>query len=367
MLRRSFVVVIAAVVAITLSAGPAAAVPLPFDPPQTVVGGCESYYADARMTGNGDLFGFATCRTGTGNHIRFLSRNPDRSVNPSEATGFVGRVMAVANDSTGTYVLYSNDTQIRIGKRTNAGAYSSRAVDTFGGGGSLPSGDVIAKGGQWFGVWSEQVGPGGEFAETDLFFAGSNLPPAPVPPASSSLDDLQPTLAYSLSTPVLVWARWDSPAVPGPSDLLVSKYISGSWQSTRTFASAGTWNLSPDIFIGGGRTFVAWERDGYVWVASNATGSFVSHRFNTGGSFPKVAASITINRPDHVFVTWTAFGNTGSRAFFAQTNSTGSVTGTWLGDYVAGSPSFVVGAGGFATKGTSVYTTATAVVARSQS
>ncbi len=363
MLRRSIVVVLAAVTALALSAGPVAAVPLPFDPPQTVIGGCESYSADAVMR-NGVLTGFATCG---GGNIRFLSRNANRSVNPSEATGFVGTVMGVASDSTASYVLYFNGSQILIGKRTNAGAYSTRVVDTFGGGGLLPTGDVIAQNGQWFGVWSEQVGPGGEFAQTDLFFASSSLSPAPVPPGTSALDDLQPTLAYSDTTPVLIWTQWDSPAIPGPSDLMVSKYISGSWQATRVFASAGTFNMAPDIHIAGGRTFVAWERDGFVWVASNATGSFVSHMFNVGGNFPKVAASTTSGFVDHVFVTWTAFDGFNTRAFFAQTNSTGSVTGNWSGDYIAGSPTFVVGAGGYATKGTSVFTTPSEVVARSQS
>ena len=145
MLRRSIVVVLAAVTALALSAGPVAAVPLPFDPPQTVIGGCTSYWADAGMR-NGVLTGYASC--GEGENIRFLSRNADRSVNPSEATGFVGKVMGVTADSTASYVLYFNDTQILIGKRTNAGAYSTRVVDTFGGGALYPTGDVIARDGR---------------------------------------------------------------------------------------------------------------------------------------------------------------------------------------------------------------------------
>jgi hypothetical protein len=348
MLRRSCVGAIAALVAIVLGTTPVSAQVGPFDPPQTVAGGCESFFGDAVVTAGGETQGFATCVTSSGLRIRYFSRAAGGTVNPSVNTGFVGNVLGVAHDSTGTYVLFNNDTQILIGKRTNAGAFNSRVVDTFGGGGLFPTGDVIARDGQWFGVWSKQVGPGGEFAQTELFQGGTVFPVRRLTTTSGNVDDLEPSLAYSGTTPVMVWTRCQSPAVPGPSDIWLAKFTGGTWQS-RVLASAGFLNYLPDLQVSGGVAAVTWNRDDRVVVASNPTGSFTSHTFNTLGIAPKVAASISPTTPDDIFVSWTAFGPVGGddRVFFAETASS-SVTGTWHGTHIApaGTFSFAVGAAG---------------------
>ena len=274
----------------------------------------------------------------------------------------------MAFDNTASYVLFATPVDIRIGKRTNAGAFSSRVVDTGTGGVTVPTGDVIAKDGQWFGVWSKQVGPGGEFAQMELFSAASNLPVRQVTFTAGDVDDFEPTLAYSASTPVLIWTRLEAPAVPGPSDLYKAKFLNGGWEAPQLFASAGTNNFVPDMAIAGGHTFVTWNRDGFVWVASNPGGSFSSRMFNTGGFLPKVAASTTSGFVDHVFVAWTAFGATPGqdRAFFAESATNGSVHMTWDGTNVAPVGTFTLGVGGAATKGTVTYTGANAVTIRSQ-
>ena len=366
MFRRSFFVVAAAVAAMMLASTAVGAAVRPFNAPQTVVGGCTANSGDSVMSSGGSLVGYAECQ---GSLIRFFSRNPNGSVNPSQATGFSGRVLGVAFDSTSSYVLFATSVDIRIGRRTNAGAFSSRVVDTGLGGGTLPTGDVIAKDGQWFGVWSKQVGPGGEFAQTELFSAGSTQPVRQVTFTGPTIDDSEPTLAYSASTPVLIWARIQDPFAPGPSDLYKSKFLSGGWEAPQPFATAGTNNFVPDMTIAGGRTFVTWNRDGYVWVASNPGGSFSSRMFNTGGLLPKVAASTTSGFVDHIFVTWTAFGATPSqnRVFFAESASNGSVQATWDGTYVAPVGTSALGVGGAATKGTVTYSGGNAVAIRSQS
>ena len=344
MLRRSSVVAIAAFVAIVVATTPASAQVGPFDPPQPVVGGCESFFGDAVVTASGETRGFVTCETPTGLRIRFFSRTAAGTVNPSESTGFVGNVLGVAHDSTATYVLFHNDTQILIGKRTNAGGYGFRVVDTFLGGGPFPTGDVIARDGQWFGVWSEQVGPG-EFGQTELFQGGTAFPVRRITTTPENVDDFLPSLTYSGVTPVLAWTRALA-SEPGSSDVWVAKLISGAWQS-RVFASAGFNNFLPDIQWSGGVAVVTWNRDNFVVVASNPTGSFTSHTFNTGGIAPKVAPSISPTAADDIFVTWTAFNPAGDRVFFAETASS-SVNGTWHGATIAPANTFpfAVGAAG---------------------
>lgn len=365
-LRRLVVVVVVALMAVHLSATPAAAAVGPFGPPQTVVGGCSADSADSVTRSTGAVTGFAACRSSAGLLIRFFSLNPDGSVNPSETTGFTGQVLGVTDDATATYILYFTGTQIRIGKRTNAGAFSSRGLYNWSGV-SRPTGDVIAQNGQWFGVWSVQVGPT-EFAPMELFSAGTVVPVQRVTTTGGNVDDHSPTLSYAGTVPVLIWARTTSPAMPGPSDLMVAKHFGGGWQAERVFASLGTDNLSPDMTIRAGRTFVTWTRDGATMVASNPTGSFTSHRFLTAGFGPKVAASTTSGMVDHVFVSWTSTATGTERVFFAESTTTGTVQGTWSGTYITPAGTVTFGVGGFATKATVVYgvTASPSVAARSQ-
>ena len=355
---------LAVVTAMTMTATGASAEVRPFGPQQTVAGGCGPGLGDALVTADGSMRGFVDCLTVSGGQIRFVSRNADGTVNPSEHTGLQGTVLGIAYDSTGTYVLYYRASEIRIGKRTNAGVYSSRAVDSWSGV-VPPTGDVIAAGGQWLGVWSKQVGPGGEFAQVDLFQGGTTTAPRRI--TTDLADDTEPSLAYSGFMPVLVWTRQQAPEVPGPADLRVAKLINGSWES-RLFASAGELNYTPDLRITGGQTFVTWGRDGYIVVASNAGGSFTSHTFAVPGGEPRVAVAKAGEVVTGVFVTWNRPVEGDSRVFFAETVGSGGsvVTTPWSGTYLTDPGYAVVGIGATGDKATVVYRSFTTVYSRSQ-
>ena len=178
MLRRSLFVVVAAVVAVmavTTSTTAVGAAVRPFNAAQTVAGGCTADSGDSVMSSGGSLFGYAECQ---GSLIRFFSRQPQRDGQPQPGHGLLRPGAGRGGRLTASYVLFATPVDIRIGKRTNAGVFSSRVVDTGTGGVTVPTGDVIAKDGQWFGVWAKQVGPGGEFAQMELFSAGSASPSA---------------------------------------------------------------------------------------------------------------------------------------------------------------------------------------------
>jgi hypothetical protein len=294
-----------------------------------------------------------------------VSRNPNGTVNASEDTGFSGTVLGMAYDSTATYVLFYTELAIVIAKRTTAGAYSARAVDSWSGV-VPPTGDVIAAGGQWLGVWSKQVGPGGEFAQTDLVQGGTTTAPHRI--TTDPADDNEPSLAYSGTVPVLVWSRQQAPGLPGPADLRVAKLINGSWQS-RLFASAGERNYTPDIRAAGGQTFVTWGRDGLIVVASNASGSFSSHTFATRGTAPKVAAATASGLVTGVLVTWTPSTDGSAHVFYAETVGSGGsvVSSPWSGIYLTGNGNATVGIGAFGEHATVVYRSFTAVYSRTQS
>jgi hypothetical protein len=218
----------------------------------------------------------------------------------------------------------------------------------------------LAAGG--FGVWSRPLDPSVENSQLELFSGASTLPIRRVRTTGYTVSDALPTLADSASTPVLIWSRVTYRGPGQAADLYLTKFVAGAWQAPRAFATAGEVSWTPDMRIIGGRTFVTWERDGFVWVASNASGSFTSHMFNTGGRHPTVAASTSSGAVDHVFVTWTALGQ--ERVSFPESASSGTVHGQWDGTYVGPWVTEVVAAGGAATKGTSVYHSSSEVVSR---
>jgi hypothetical protein len=371
MLRRSVlgtaVATVAVLVTVLAAITPASAAVRPFAPPQTVAGACNAETADTATAASGAVVGFATCQTPTDQAIRFFSRTAAGTVNPSEPTPFRGRVLGVANDVSATFVMYADATQIRVGKRTSSGQFSSRLIAGWSGGGTLPTGDVIARNGQWFGVWSVPFGPGGEFAQTELFFAASGRAAQRLTTTAGNIDDSEPTLAYAGTIPVLIWTEAIAPAVPGQSNLIVSRFRgNGQWEPRRVFASNGFANGSPDMTIAGPFTYVTWTRDGGTMVASNATGAFTSHRFLTPARAPKVGVATAAGTADHVFVTATASRAGGDEVWFAESATTGNVGGTWSGAFIAPAGTRAFGVGAFATKATVVYGNATSMVARAQ-
>jgi hypothetical protein len=258
----------------------------------------------------------------------------------AQATPYHGFVAAVAWDPTGTYLLYVDAArlELRITKRLTNGTYTggrllSTHVDVDG---SLPQGDVVAAGGQWWAVWREHVAPGGspggEDNETDLFQAysiGGTLHARQRITTTPQWDSM-PTLAATPGSTfplTLVWARGGSDLDPGQTDLRRALgSAAGTWSSS-TLATLGTLNFWPDAQVVGTTTYVAWLRDGRAVAADNGGGSFVSHTFNTPAIMhgpPAVAVSA-----GSVVVGWTV-PTTSLRAFVAERVGT-----TWTGAYAS--------------------------------
>ena len=234
-----------------------------------------------------------------------------------EATPYRGFVVAVAWDTTGTYLLYMDATlNLRITKRQTNGVYiqgrllSSRT--NVGIDGSIAQGDVVATGGRWWAVWREHVtpggGPGGEFDQTELFQAytiGGTYSPRERITGNPSWDGF-PSLALTPGTtfPIrLVWKRGGSDFGANEGDLRRALGdADGGWIST-TLATAGFLNTWPEVQMLGTTTYVVWNRDGRTVQANNATGTFLSKTFLTPAAQnhrPRLAVS-----PGHVVVGWT--------------------------------------------------------------
>jgi hypothetical protein len=321
----------AAVVLLSLTLLVAAALPAravgTFGPPVTVVPSPCSFVfadADAALGSDGLTRGFVTYN-GPGCAFEIWYFQGSGSTWTRQLSPYQGVVLGVAVDGTDTYLLYAASDGVRITKRTAAGFTPGRRLSGVGLGGAVePRGDVIATGGTWWAVWSEQVGPGGEFAQTELFQAktyGTDRNRQRITFVTNR-DDTAPSLAKRPGGgAVLAWERNDG-ARGEVSDIRVATSADGTW-SSRAFATAGNLNSQPDLFTAGSSTFAAWIRDGRAVAADNTGGVFTSHTFLTPASFrPRVAASL-----GRVFVIWTT---PAPRTFFAE-----RVAGAWSGTFLS--------------------------------
>ena len=244
-----------------------------------------------------------------------------------------GVVLGVDADETATYLVYlmtdaaGNASGIGVTKRSHAGSFfPTRVLSTAAGSQVVtPTADIGAEGGRWWAVWTEQVGPGGEFAPQQLFQAktyGTAADHQQITFTGSDVDNTEPSISLDGTGAVLAWTRQTAPAQPGPADLWVATNANTAW-SSRVFSSAGTQNRTADVKRIGGFTFLAFVQDGRIVEAENTTGAWTSHVFLTPGDRPRVGSTFGSQ-----FVAWTAAngvfyarGNKGSQSFVGQTVS----------------------------------------------
>jgi hypothetical protein len=328
-MRRPAAVVLLSLAMLLAAAMPALAVGT-FGPPVTVVPSpCPfvSSDADAALGSDGLTRGFATYN-GSGCDFEIWYFQGSGSSWTRQLSPYRGVVLGVAVDGHDAYLLYAASDGVRITKRTAAGGFTAgHRLSTFGLGGAIePRGDAIASGGTWWAVWDEPVGPGGEFAQTELFQAktyGTDLARQRI--TVNTLSDSAPSLAKRPGGgAVLAWERNDGEAGQ-VSDVWIASSVNGAWTS-RPLATGGNLNTQPDLFTAGAATFIAWTRDGRAVEADNTSGEFRSHTFVTLASFrPRVAVSL-----GKVFLIWTT---PGTRTFFAE-----RVAGAWSGAYLSDAP-----------------------------
>lgn len=241
-----------------------------------------------------------------------------------------GVVLGVDADETATYLVYlmtdaaGNASGVGVTKRTHAGAFAATRVLSTAAGNQVitPTADIGAEGGRWWAVWTEQVGPGGEFAPQQLFQAktyGTAADHQQITFTGSAVDNTEPSVSLDAAGAVLAWTRQTAPEMPGPSDVRIATNPDTVWTS-RVFSDAGTFNRTADVKRIGGFTFVAFVRDGQVVESENTTGAWTSHVFLTPGDRPRVGSTFGSQ-----FVVWTAAngvfyarGNKGSQSFVGQ-------------------------------------------------
>jgi hypothetical protein len=193
----------------------------------------------------------------------------ERRINPNgwyvDKTPYAGVVVDVADDATGTYVLFGDPHgDLKLAKRTQGGrmlpARTLTTADSVGGA-------LVVRDGKWWVVWEQG---------DHLWQAGTigtvGVAPRQVTGQSMVLDS-HPDLALwgsgDRTRAVLVWDRG---ALTGDRDVwLAQAPVDGHWRSG-LHSAAGGQNTTPAVAVNDA-IYVAWNRDGHLVVTDNKHGT----------------------------------------------------------------------------------------------
>ena len=204
-------------------------------------------------------------------------------------TALVGKVVSVAADSTGTYLLYIiheiGISELAVAKRSNDGTIARHAVvapvnDALSQDGR---GSIIAKNGTWYAVWPQASGAPGTYVlyQAETMFGGGADPGAfyvgtPTTPRST---DTHPVLSLAPDGQVRLF--WSRAVAGGRQDLLLAPGAYGAWgDATRVAASVPVSSQYPglDLSVTSATTFASWttgsDTGDQVVVASGSPGSW---------------------------------------------------------------------------------------------
>jgi len=218
--------------------------------------------AAARAPG-GKIRGFVTFRNSQECGERIFFFEGSGTAWRSEPTSLSGKVVSAAADSAGTYLLAITDgtgddagvAQLGVSVRNLAGQMTSLPYALGEVTGSQPldgRGDIVAKDGRWFAVWSHYTGTPGEFElhQATTMFGGDGEPgrfaagwPPVMPTGTSPVLALQPEAeAGAGEQPQLFWQE----GRPGGARRIQhAAGAYGAWGAVTTVASNVT--VSPDF------------------------------------------------------------------------------------------------------------------------
>ncbi|MDP9496640.1 MAG: hypothetical protein M3P46_03065, partial [Actinomycetota bacterium] len=269
--RTSVVAACLALVGLPVPAASAPAAAAAVDAPHPVLTtACAPVHADVSRSSDGLLRRFASAPgDGCSSRITYLRGLGDSWTRI--ATPYAGTVLASARDDTGTYVLYRTSYTLRLGKYTAAGEFLPSRRLSYASGDAV-AGDLVARGGEWWAVWTEPVG---SFETGELFQAktvGADVSRQRL--TTNALPDLWPRITLQPSgRATMVWQRNDAPAEPDSSDVHRGTSTGGAWTFTRLLYG-GYHNTQPSIASSSSSVLIGWIRDGLPYTAESTGGAY---------------------------------------------------------------------------------------------
>jgi hypothetical protein len=276
--------------------------------PTTVVQvGCdfETATADAVVTSGGLTRGFVSFHGGACADVGLIFYFQGSGGTWTRAQSPLrGRVLAAADDGSSTFLLYQSSSGVWVAKRPRTGGLVNvqRVSTTPLGGAVFSTGDLVAFTDQWWAVWTEQVGPGGEFAPSLLFQsktigAGDCIDPIIKEQITFAGNDERPSIVLKpasagASGADLFFSRNDGAQGLRGHIRTGSADCTGNW-TFRRLSFAGDVDLNPDAFrSGAGNNHLAFQRDGsHIVYLNNSSGAYRGRQFVTPGVLPRVTTS----------------------------------------------------------------------------
>jgi hypothetical protein len=301
--RRALLVAVVAAAVVVAIAFPAGAVG-PFGSVQTVAQpppGCTIGIANGDASiGSGGIRGFVNfigsgCATDDIWYIATSGAAAKKELSP-----YRGQVLASSQNGISAYVLFANGGGIFLGRRLigNGTFGAVQQLSSTSPGAVQPQGDVIAGPfDTWWAVWTEQVGPGGEFAQIELFQAktyGGTLGRTQV--TNNPDNDSQPALAFKPGGGGALAFIRDNGFGNEPTHsnlrLALASGSTGVWAGQQLAAIGINTDPSIDTTAGpGGHIYLAWLRGGQVFEADNLSGTFQHKAFVSNGRSTSISRS----------------------------------------------------------------------------
>jgi hypothetical protein len=193
----------------------------------------------------------------------------------------LGRPLATAQDSTGTYLLYeardeATGLTAAVLKRDADGHYSHRALSREE---SVGSGAIVAAAGRWWAVWTCVRGGGREYSlcEAGTLFGVT----AARSITAAAAGDFLPSLAWRADGRLdLLWSRVTPTIDGGDYEIRFASTTGHGWTSRR-LAMQPNDTLVGQVATDGSHTYAAWIQRGRPVVGSDESGHWRTHAFVT--------------------------------------------------------------------------------------
>lgn len=193
----------------------------------------------------------------------------------------IGVPWAAAQDATGSYVLYEARGKRQgasLLKRDTVGRYTTQFLGPVG---PMSGAGLAARDGKWWAVWTGAAGGGNRFA---LYEAGTLFGATAAHRITSDTDtDVYPSLVIRPGGGlVLIWTRVRETTDGATQDIRIATRTGSAWASRSLATFAAPQTPAPSGLATDGRSvYASWVQDARPVVASNESGTMVSHRFVT--------------------------------------------------------------------------------------
>ncbi|HEX8629646.1 MAG TPA: hypothetical protein VF755_15880 [Catenuloplanes sp.] len=285
-MKRAVLALTLAFAGTMVAASPAQAAPPPAVP--ILSAACDGFlYPDTTAMAqgaNGRVHGFANYAHSTDCGDKIFYFEGSGTSWRSSATSLRGTVVDVAQDTTGTYLLYvlrelSETAELAIAKRAPDGTFTRLAiVAPVTGDSGHDKGSIIARGGKWLAVWQQESSPGNyDLYQYGPLYAATASGVQPVPIGGTANNDTSPALTIAPDgTTVLAFKRG---AIGSTKIVRVARTTTGStysWQTAASGVPIDDYFPGLDVVATTAGTFVAWSGSvgggRQVVVADNLTG-----------------------------------------------------------------------------------------------